>query len=85
VAEFDWHAYGVVIGSEYRKKVVASMVEGPRTPSQLSKEIGVHRNHVSLSLKELTEVGVVECLTPELRKGRLFGLTKLGREISSKL
>jgi DNA-binding transcriptional regulator GbsR (MarR family) len=61
------------------------MATGPRTPSQLAIATGIHRNHVSQSLKELEEVKVVYCLTPELRKGRLFGLTELGKEIANRL
>lgn len=83
--EFDWHAYGVVIGSEYRKKVVNSITSGPRTPNEIAEITGIHRNHISSTLKDLTAKGVVACLTPDLRKGKLFALTDLGKEIAKKL
>jgi predicted transcriptional regulator len=83
--EFDWHAYGVVVGSEYRKSVVAAMEPGPRTPKQIATTTGLHLSHVSTTLDELTNEKVVVCLTPELRKGKLFQLTDLGREIAKRL
>ncbi len=83
--EFDWHAYGLVVGSEYRRKVVISLGTGPKTPTQISEVIEVHRNHVSATLKELSEAGIVICLTPDLRKGKVFQLTERGRQIFEKL
>ena len=82
---FDWHAYGVVIGSEYRKNVVAALEDGPRTPKQIATTTGLHLSHVSATLDELANENVVVCLTPELRKGKLFQLTDLGREIVKRL
>ncbi len=83
--EFDWHAYGVVIGSEYRKSVVSAMEPGARTPKQIATTTGLHLSHVSTTLNELVAEKVVVCLTPELRKGKLFQLTDLGREIAKRL
>lgn len=85
MAEFDWHAYGFVISSEYRKKIVSSLGVTPRTPKQISVSTSLHLNHVSSTLAVLEKLRVVSCLTPELRKGKLFALTELGREISSKI
>jgi predicted transcriptional regulator len=85
LVEFDWYAYGFVIGSEYRKKVVNSLTSSPKTPKQISDSTGLHLNHVSATLGDLEKLGIVNCLTPKLRKGKLFQLTELGREITGKL
>ena len=85
MTDFDWHAYGFVVGSDYRKKVVNAIGSGPRTPSQIAADVGVHRNHVSSTLKDLEKAGIVDCLTPDLRKGRLYQLTERGRQILGKL
>jgi len=82
---FDWHAFGFVVGSQYRKEVVSSMVSGPKTPSGISEHTGIHRNHVSSTLRTLEREGLVVCLTPELKKGRLYELSKKGHEIADKL
>ena len=36
-------------------------------------------------LKELKDVGVAECINPEVRKGRLYRLTDTGNEIANSL
>lgn len=85
LTDFDWNAYGFVVGSEYRKKVINSLVTGPKTPKQISELTHLHLNHVSSTLGGLEAIDTVVCLTPQLRKGKLFQLTKLGREIAKRL
>ena len=85
MAEFDWHAYGFVVGSEYRKSVLIAIESGARTPKQIATATRLHLSHVSTTLNELANEKVVVCLTPELRKGKLFQLTDLGREIAKRL
>lgn len=55
--------------------------EGQKTPKQLTKESGINFSHISNVLRQLQEIGVVECLTPELRKGRIYALTKKGKKL----
>jgi len=85
LAEIDWHAYGQVVGSQYRRSVLTSMSTGPKSPKQIAETTGLHLNHVSGTLGELVEIGVAVCLTPELRKGKLFRLTDLGEQIAKRL
>lgn len=61
------------------------MAEGPKSPKELAISTSVHKNHVSSTLKDLENLNVVVCLTPGLRKGKLFQLTDLGREIVRKI
>ena len=81
----DWKKYGYVLSSTYRQKIVLSLKEGPKTPKQVSTDTKLHLSHVSSTLKDLVSSDVVECLTPDLRKGKIFGLTKDGREIAEKM
>ena len=71
--------------SEYRLKIVQSLKEGIKTPSEISKMTKIRLNHVSKSLKELKENGLVECLNEESRKGRLYQITKLGVDVLNEL
>ena len=48
------------------------------TPTQIANEIGISVTHVSRSLKDLIERGLVECLTPNERVWKLYKLTKEG-------
>ena len=55
------------------------------TPVELAKETGIPLSHVSNTLAELLKKDLVVCLTPKLRKGRLYDLTKDGKNILKEL
>lgn len=80
-----WEKIGFVIASEYRKNILIHLKERPKTPKQLSEEMKIYLSHVSTTLKELTKLKIVECLTPELNKGRLYRLTREGEKIVEEL
>ena len=50
-------------------------------PSQIAKNSGIRTNHISKVLSELKSHELVECINPEVRKGRLYGLTETGEEV----
>lgn len=50
-------------------------------PKELAKETGIPLSHVSNVLSELIQKNVVVCLTPDLKKGRMYSLTKEGSEV----
>ena len=50
-------------------------------PSELSLELGLHISQITRNLIELEKRSIVRCLTPGLRKGRIYTLTDKGREI----
>ena len=81
----DWNKYGFVQASKYRTKIVEALASAPKTPSQITKETGLFKTHVSTVLKELVTEGIVECLTPNLRRGIIYGLTKDGKLIATNL
>lgn len=85
MADFDWNTYGVVVGSTYRKKVAGSLASGPKTPKEIAAITGLRLNHVSSTLGALEGLGMVICLTPKLRKGKVFQLTELGVQITTRL
>lgn len=68
--------------SSYRVKTVKAIGDDIKTPTQIAKDSGIHRNHMSKVLKELKEKEVVECLNEEMRKGRLYRLTEKGKELN---
>ena len=47
----------------------------------MAKETGLSISHVSNTLAELLAKDLAVCLTPKLRKGRLYELTSNGKEI----
>lgn len=81
----DWKKFGYILASSYRKKIVLSLKEDAKTPKQISLELELHLSHVSSTLKDLTRMDIIKCLTLDLRKGKLYGLTGIGEEIVKKL
>ncbi|MCV0410764.1 hypothetical protein [Nitrosopumilus sp.] len=81
----DSYLLGFVLASEYRKKVMLSLQDKALTPSMISEKTKLYPSHVSNTLNELVEKKLVVCLTPKLKKGRLYELTKEGHKILEKL
>lgn len=78
-----WDEVGYVISSKYRVEVMRRLADMPRAPSAMAKpnsEIPIA--HVSRTLTELRDRGLVELLVEEDRKkGRVYGLTDDGEEV----
>lgn len=72
---------GFVLASEHRKKVMIVLQDKPSTPSIISEKTKIYPSHISNTLSELVEKKLVVCLTPKLKKGRLYDLTKEGRNV----
>ncbi len=81
----NYKKLGCIKASEYIKDVLKFLKEGPKMPKELADENGYRMSHISGTLADLKEKGLVECLTPEIRKGRLYSLTEEGKEILEEL
>lgn len=81
----DWTAYGYILASDYRKRVVMSIGEEPKTPKKIADSSKLRLNHVSSVLSDLQKKRVVKCLTPKLTRGKIFALTEEGKRIASQL
>lgn len=57
------------------------MLVTPKTPTQLAKALSTSLPNITPKLKDLTGAGLVECLTPNALKGRIFALTAKGIEV----
>ena len=71
--------------SQYRSKILKSLSDDVKMPSQIAKDTGIVQNHISNSLRQLKEHELVECINPEVRKGRLYRLTETGEEVVKNL
>ena len=67
--------------STYRTKVMKSLDDEVKIPSQIAKDSEIRQNHISKVLAELKAHELVECINPEVRKGRLYRLTDKGEEL----
>lgn len=54
-------------------------------PTQIAKNSGIRTNHISKVLSELKAHELVECINPEVRKGRLYRLTDKGEEVTKNI
>ena len=52
-----------------------------KIPSKIAKDSDIRQNHISKVLAELRAHELVECINPEVRKGRLYRLTDKGNEL----
>ena len=75
-----WSEYSFVIRGSNRKKVLQSL-EKPMIPTQIASKTKLHLSHVSRALNELESKGLVECVTPDERVGRVYRLTEKGNII----
>ena len=80
-----WKEYGYVTSSKYRTKVMKSLDGEVKIPSQIAKDSDIIQNHISATLRQLKERELIECINPEVRKGRLYRLTDKGERIVVKL
>jgi predicted transcriptional regulator len=71
--------------SQYRIKVMKSLDGEVKIPSEIANDTEIFQNHISNTLRQLKEHELVECINPEVRKGRLYRLTDKGDEIVKNL
>ena len=62
-----------------------SLEDEVKIPSKIAEDSDILQNHISAVLKQLKEHELVECINPEVRKGRLYRLTDKGEEIVENL
>ena len=71
--------------SSYRTKVMKSLDGDVKIPSIIAKDSGIKTNHISKVLSELKAHELVECINPEVRKGRLYRHTDKGEAVVKNL
>lgn len=75
-----WDLLSFVLRSKQRQQILLTLKQ-PTTPTQIAKETGLAVSHVSRTLKEFTERGLIECKTPSERVGKIYALTEKGRKV----
>ncbi|MBS3090710.1 MarR family transcriptional regulator [Candidatus Pacearchaeota archaeon] len=76
-----WNLIGKINSSSYRKSILTSLSGGHKTPTEMSRATSIRIYHISTILNELVKMGLIKCLNPELRKGRIYALTQKGVRI----
>lgn len=73
--------------SNYRIKVLLALNKQEKLvlASELSKIIDIRITHIGATLKELTEKKLANCPNPNVKRGKLYEITNIGREIADYL
>lgn len=66
--------------SKQRQEILL-FLEEPRTPTEVSDEVGTQISQVSHSLSEMREKDLVKVLNPDAKTGRLYELNENGRKL----
>lgn len=56
-----------------------------KIPSEIANDTEIFQNHISNTLRQLKEHELIECINPEVKKGRLYRLTDKGDELVKNL
>lgn len=74
-----------VKNSQYRIRVIKTLDGKVKMPSEIANDAEIFQNHISNTLRQLKEHGIVECINPEVKRGRLYRLTGAGEKIVKEL
>lgn len=77
-------AISLIKSSEYRHKVLKAIGNEIVTPTEIAQKVGLRLNHISMVLTELKKNNLVKCLNEETKKGRLYQLTRIGKNAIAK-
>ncbi len=71
--------------STYRTKVLKSLDTDVKMPREIAADCDILPNHISNVLRQLKEKDIVECINPEVKKGRLYRLSEDGLKVLKEL
>jgi predicted transcriptional regulator len=80
----SWEDIGFIRSSKYRMQIMKLLESNAMTPTEISNELKTHFSQITKTLLELEKRDLVKCLTPSLRKGRLYGITDKGKKTMKK-
>jgi len=64
---------------------ILNVLDRPMTPTKIADLLKNHRSTISRSLLEMEKKGLVKCLTPKEKTGRLYLTTKKGKNVLEKI
>ncbi len=71
--------------SKYRTRVMKTLIDDVKIPSQIAADADISQKHISGTLRQLREHELVECINPEVKRGRLYRLTPKGRDVAQSI
>ncbi|MEK6935229.1 MAG: ArsR family transcriptional regulator [Nanoarchaeota archaeon] len=80
----EWDDISFIVRNKNRKAVF-NMLDKPKIPTQLSKELQINIGFVSNILIELLERKLIDCLSPNEKRNRFYKISKKGQKIKEKI
>ena len=68
-----------------QRREIIIHINGPETPTDISKKSGYSLNNTSRVLSEFKKQGLIVCLNPKAKTGRLYKLKPGGKTIRDQL
>jgi len=81
----DWDLISFVNASKPRFQILISLNGKVSTPRDLADEMNFPISRISSVLAELSRKKLVECLTPNRRKEKMYGITDFGKKILNEI
>ncbi len=72
---------GYLVSSSISRRILFLLEIYPETPTRISRILKMSLSNVSTKLKELKIRGLVECINPGRRKGRIYIITTKGKSL----
>jgi len=70
-----------VRSSKHRENMLRFIGDEIKIPTEIAQNINISSKHISKYLGELKDKNIVVCLNEKDKRGRLYKLTPLGKEI----
>ena len=64
-----------------QRQMILSVLDSPKTPTQISQMTKLSTAHVSRTLKEFCKKNIAKCETPKEKVGRIYILTRDGKKL----
>jgi len=81
----EWDLISLITSSKIRFKLLTRLNKSRYTPTELSKDLGIHISAVSRALSELTEKELIKCLTDKRTKFKYYQISEKGKKILKKI
>ena len=78
----NWELLSFIKRSKQRVNVLTAF-GSVHTPSEIAKATSLAPSHISRTLKEFCTMGLLDCINPKAKTGKLYKLTKEGENIQN--
>ena len=72
---------GYVKASRYRRVVLAALSCKAMCPTEITKETNLPQSRISEALSDLANRGLIACVNPHERKGKIYHILQDGEQV----